>query len=137
MPEYSGPLPVATPESRPFWDAVRRHELRLQYCGGCDRWVFYPRAVCPGCLSAGLEWRLVSGRGTLHTFTVVYRGLKNFPLGPPYVIAIVALDEGPRLMTNLVGVDPDPARIRIGMPVEVAFDDVGPDATLPRFRPRA
>jgi uncharacterized OB-fold protein len=135
MPEYSGPLPVPTPETRPFWDGVRRHELLLQRCCACGTHVFYPRAACPRCLSADLEWRRASGRGTLHTFTVVHRGARNFPLGPPYVIAIVALDEGPRLMTNLVGVEPDPARIDIGMRVEVAFDDVTPDATLPRFRP--
>jgi len=78
----------------------------------------------------------MSGRGTLHTFTVAHRGQKGFPLGPPYVIAIVELEEGPRLMTNLVGVEPDPAQIRIGMPVEVVFEDVSPEIALPRFRPR-
>jgi len=77
----------------------------------------------------------VSGRGTLHTFTVVHRGQRDFPLPAPYVIAIVELAEGPRLMTNLVGVAPDPGVIRIGMPVEVTFDDVSPDVALPRFRP--
>ncbi len=136
MPEYTGPIPVPTPESRPFWDAARRHELHLQHCRKCDGWVFYPRAACPHCLSADLEWHRTSGRGTLHTFTVAYRGQKGFPLGSPYVIAIVQLDEGPRLMTNLVGVDPDPARIRIGMPVEVVFEDVSAEIALPRFRPR-
>jgi uncharacterized OB-fold protein len=91
--------------------------------------------VCPYCLSGDLEWLATSGRGTLHTFTVVHRGAKGFPIGPPYVIAIVELAEGPRMMTNLVGIAPDPAQIRIGMPVEVAFEDVTPDVALPRFRP--
>jgi hypothetical protein len=77
----------------------------------------------------------MSGRGTLETFTVVHRGQKGFPLGSPYVIAIVELAEGPRLMTNLVGIEPDPAKIRIGMPVEVVFEDVTADVSLPRFRP--
>ena len=135
MPEYSGPLPVATPETRPFWEAARRHELSLQRCRACSTYVFYPRAACPRCLSADLEWRRVSGRGRLHTFTVVHRGARNFPLPTPYVIAIVELDEGPRLMTNLVGVEPDPAKIAFGMPVEVVFEDVSPEVTLPRFRP--
>ena len=76
-----------------------------------------------------------SGRGTLHTFTVVHRGVRDFPLGTPYVIAIVELAEGPRLMTNLVGVEPDPACLRIGMPVEVVFEDVSAEVALPRFRP--
>lgn len=135
MPQYAGPLPVPTPETRPFWEGVRRHELLLQRCRPCGEHFFYPRAACPTCLSADLEWRVASGRGTLHTFTVVHRGARGFPLGPPYVIAIVALDEGPRLMTNLVGIEPDPGRIAIGMRVEVVFDDVTPEATLPRFRP--
>jgi uncharacterized OB-fold protein len=77
----------------------------------------------------------VSGRGTLHTFTVVHRGQKGFPLGYPYVIAVVELEEGPRMMTNLVGITPDPSAIRIGMPVEVTFVDATPEATLPHFRP--
>jgi len=135
MPEYPGPIPVPTPETRPFWEAARRHELVLQHCAACKEYVFYPRALCPRCLGDGLEWRRLSGRGTLHTFTVVYRGARGFPLGPPYVIAIVELAEGARLMTNLVGIDADPARIRIGMPVEVVFEDVSADIALPRFRP--
>jgi uncharacterized OB-fold protein len=135
MPEYSGPLPVPTPESQPFWAAARRHELTLQRCRACARFFFYPRAACPHCLSGDLEWRRVSGRGTLHTFTVVYRGLRNFPLGEPYVLAIVELDEGPRMMTNLVDVEADPAKLRIGIPVEVVFADVTSEVSLPRFRP--
>ena len=111
MPDYTGPLPVPTPETRPFWDAARRHELvaaalpRLRRTSSTTR----ARAARAAC-RRDLEWRAVSGRGTLHTFTVVHRGARGFPLGPPYVIAIVELDEGPRLMTNLVGVDADPAR---------------------------
>jgi hypothetical protein len=135
MSDYRGPLPVASPETRAYWDAARRHELQLQRCRACGRHVFYPRAVCPHCFSVDLEWRRVSGRGRLHTFTVVHRGLRDFPLGSPYVIAIVELDEGPRLMTNLVGVEADPAKIRIGTPVEVVFEDVSAEVTLPRFRP--
>jgi len=135
MPEYTGPIPVPTPETRPYWDAARRHELQLQRCRSCGEHVFYPRAACPHCFGADLEWRRVSGRGTLHTFTVVHRGARDFPLGSPYVLAVVELAEGPRLMTNLVDVTPDPAAIRIGMPVEVVFADVSKDVALPRFRP--
>jgi uncharacterized OB-fold protein len=135
MSDYAGPIPVPTPETRPFWEAARRHELSIQRCRACGRHVFYPRAACPHCFAADLEWRRVSGRGTLHTFTVVHRGQRGFPLAAPYVIAIVELDEGPRMMTNLVGVDADPARLRIGMPVEVVFEDVSPEIALPRFRP--
>ncbi len=135
MADYTGPIPVPTPETRPYWEAARRHELMLPRCRPCDAVFFFPRAACPRCLSGDLEWTRMSGKGTLHTFTVVQRGQKNFPLGTPYVIAIVELAEGPRLMTNLVGVAPDAATITIGMPVEVVFEDVGADIALPRFRP--
>ena len=135
MSDYTGPLPVPTPETRPFWEAARRHELHLQRCGACGRHIFYPRAVCPHCLGADLVWEKVSGRGTLHTFTIVMRGQKGFPLPTPYVLAVVELAEGARLMTNLIGVAADPAAVRIGMPVEVVFEDVTPEVTLPRFRP--
>jgi uncharacterized OB-fold protein len=135
MPDLKAFTPVPVPESRPYWVAARRHELTLPYCTACGVFHYYPRAACPHCLSGALEWRRVSGRGRLHTFTIVHRGPKDFPLGTPYVLAMVELDEGPRLMTNLVGVAADPAAVRIGMPVEVVFMDVSDAAALPHFRP--
>jgi len=135
MSSYTGPIPIPTPETRPFWEAARRHELMLQRCRPCDHLFFYPRAACPRCLSGDLAWQRVSGRGTLHTFTIVHRGARDFPLGVPYVLAIVELDEGPRLMSNLVGVAADPTVVRIGMPLEVVFEDVSDTVALPRFRP--
>jgi uncharacterized OB-fold protein len=135
MADYTGPLPVPTPETKPFWDAARRHQLVLPFCRPCGAFFFYPRAACPRCLSPDLDWRPVSGRGTLHTFTIVQRGQKGFPLSTPYVLAVVELAEGPRMMTNLVDVEPDPAKLRIGMPVEVTFADATPEVGLPHFRP--
>jgi len=135
MADYAGPLPVPTPETRPFWEAARRHQLVLPFCQPCGAFFFFPRAACPRCLSAQVTWKEASGRGTLHTFTVVHRGQKGFPIGPPYVLAIVQLDEGPRMMTTLVGIEPDPAAIRIGMPVEVTFHDATAEIALPLFRP--
>ena len=137
MADYTGPLPVPTPETKPFWEGARRHKLVLPFCRPCGAFFFYPRAACPRCLSSDLDWRPVSGRGTLHTFTIVQRGQKGFPLATPYVLAIVELAEGPRMMTNLVDVDPDPAKLRIGMPVEVTFERVNDDTALVKFRPRA
>jgi hypothetical protein len=133
MPEYSGPIPVPSPETKPFWDAAKRHELRLPRCRACGALHYYPRGACPVCLSGDLAWERVSGRGTLHTFTVVHRGQKGFPVPTPYVLAMVALDEGPRMMTTLV--DVDSAAVRIGMPVEVVFRDVSDAIALPLFRP--
>jgi hypothetical protein len=138
MPEeYKSPLPAPTPDSKPFWDALKRHELCIQRCRACRKAYFYPRNVCPSCLSKDVEWFTASGRGKLHTFVINHRPLRNPPLEAPYVIAIVELEEGPRLMSNLIGVDPDPTKIRCDMPVVIDYADVTPEVTLPRFRPAA
>ena len=135
MADWKAFTPVPLPETQRSWDSARRHSLELPYCTACRAFHYYPRAVCPQCLSSDLEWRPVSGRGRLHTFSVIHRGPRDFPLGTPYVLAIVELDEGPRLMTNLVGVAADPAAVHIGMPVEVVFTDVNDAMALPHFRP--
>ncbi len=135
--KYAAALPRPTPDSQPFWDALRRHELHLQRCRACTQAFFYPRNVCPHCLSSDLEWFRSSGRGRLHTFVISHAAPKNSPLEAPFVIAIVELEEGPRLLTNLVGVEPDPRQIRCEMPVEIEFADVTDEFTLPRFRPAA
>ncbi len=134
---YAAALPRPTPDSQPFWDALRQHELHLQRCQACGQAFFYPRNVCPHCLSSDLAWFRSSGRGRLHTFVIAYTAPRNPPLEVPYVIAMVELEEGPRLMTNLVGVEPDPKQIRCEMPVEIEFVDVTDEFTLPRFRPVA
>lgn len=134
---YTGPIPKPTPETKPFWDAARQHTLRIQRCADCAHYYFYPRPLCPHCLSRNVAWVAVSGRGRLHTFVINHRPPRNLPLAAPFVIGIVELEEGPRLMTNIVGVDPDPAKLRCDMPVEVVFEDITADITLPRFRPRA
>ena len=135
MSEYGGYVPTPTPDTAPFWEAAKRRELRIQHCNDCRQYYFYPRPLCRHCLSRNVEWRAVSGRGRLHTFTVNYRTGRASPFPGPFVIAIVELEEGPRLMTNLVDVEPDPATLRIDMPVEVVFEDITTEITLPRFRP--
>jgi uncharacterized OB-fold protein len=133
--EYKAPLPRPTPESRPFWDGCKSHELRVQRCRACGDAYFYPRNVCPNCLSRDVEWIRASGRGKLHTFSVVHAGGRNPPLELPFVLAVVELEEGPRMLSNLVGVAADPAAIRCDMPVVVEFADVTDQISLPRFRP--
>jgi hypothetical protein len=135
MTQYGGYIPVPTPDTAPFWEAAKRGELRLQYCADCRQYYFYPRALCRQCWSSNVEWRTVSGRGRVHTFTINYRAGRASPFPGPFIIAIVELDEGPRLMTNLVGVEADPAVVRCEMPVEVVFEPITDDITLPRFRP--
>lgn len=133
--EYKAPLPRPTPESRPFWEGCKAHELRLQRCRACDQAYFYPRNVCPACLSGDVEWFRASGRGKLHTFSVMHTGGKVPPLELPFVLAVIELEEGPKMLSNLVGVAADPARLRCDMPVVVEFADVTEQVTLPRFRP--
>ena len=133
MTAERAPLPQPTPESKPFFDALREHKLLIQRCSDCEHAYYYPRPFCPECLSANVAWEEASGRGRLYSFVINYRAAPGFV--SPYVIAVVELEEGPRMMTNLVGVEPDPELVRCEMPVEIIFDDVTTDVTLPRFRP--
>jgi uncharacterized OB-fold protein len=134
--QITRPIPRPSPISAPYWEAAGRHEITIQRCASCKRHVFYPRLNCPHCGSRDLAWVKASGRGTVYTYTVARRPTHPAFAGQtPYVIAIVELEEGPRMTTNIVGCDPD--SVRIGMPVEAAFEDVGPDATLVVFRPAA
>jgi uncharacterized OB-fold protein len=117
---------------------LHRHAIELQRCAGCGVFVFYPRAICPSCGSFELRWVPVTGKGTLYSFTIVHRAtVPEFRPDMPYVVALVDLDEGPRLMATLVDVPADATQIRIGARVEIVYHDVTPDVTLLRFRPAA
>jgi uncharacterized OB-fold protein len=136
MAEYAKPLPSPDPVTRPFWESLKAHAMRLQRCAGCGMFVYYPRPLCPGCLSDQLAWTAVSGRGTVYAFAIVHRHPNRaFTANGPYVLAMVELEEGARLMSNLVEIDPDPSAVQVGMPVQVVYDDVTDDVTLPKFRP--
>jgi len=126
-------LPQPTPESKPFFDALKQHRLLIQRCRECGYAYYYPRPFCPACLSASVEWEEASGKGKLYSFVINHRAAPGFVA--PYVIAVVELNEGPRMMTNLIGVEPDPEMVRCEMQVEIVFDDVDDNFTLPRFRP--
>ncbi|HXM57884.1 MAG TPA: Zn-ribbon domain-containing OB-fold protein [Candidatus Dormibacteraeota bacterium] len=118
--------------TQPFWDGIAEGVLRLQRCAACGRHVFYPRAVCPFCMAAELRWEEASGRGAVHSFTVVHRAPAGYRDEVPYVVALVDLDEGVRMMTRLV--DVAPADVRVGLAVEVAIRG---EPRLPYFRPRS
>jgi len=133
---YTGPIPKPTPETKPYWDAAKSRVLRVQYCDDCRTHYFYPRPLCPSCLSRNVRWVDCKGTGRLHTFVVNHRAPRKFPIAGPFVIGIVELDEGPRLFTQIVEVTPDPAHVRCDMPVEVVFEDITDEITLPKFRPR-
>ncbi len=122
-------------ESRGYWEACRRHELVLQRCRACGTTRHYPRALCPHCLSADTEWLRASGRATVYSFTIMHQNqAPGFRDRLPYVLALVELDEGIRMLTNVVECPVE--SVRIGMPVEVVFEDLSDEVALPRFRPR-
>lgn len=131
------PLPVADPVTAPFWESVKAHAMQIQRCDDCGNYIFYPRGLCPHCFSSNLAWQPVAGTGQVHAFTIVHRHPHPaFAAEIPYVVALIELDEGVRMMSNLVGVEPDPEHVRVGMPVEVVYEDVTDEVTLPKFRPR-
>lgn len=125
------PVPGITPFSAPYWEAAKNERLVLPRCNRCGRFHHHPRPWCPHCWSSDLGWEEVSGRATVVTFCVVHQ-----PPSPefdvPYVLAVVELQEGPEMMTNIV--DVSPAAVHIGMPVTVTFEHRG-DLELPQFRP--
>jgi uncharacterized OB-fold protein len=132
MSDYIKPLPKPSPTSRPFWDAAKRHELMLQRCAACGKFIYYPRDRCPHCFADKLEWRRVSGEGKIYSYTVVRRASARSFADGPYVLAIVELAEGPRMTTNISA---PPEQVRVDMPVVVHFDDVTPERTLVKFKP--
>ena len=131
-PRYD--LPTIEDETRPFWNAAREGRLLFGRCGGCGKAYYYPRPFCPHCWSEDVVLEQASGRGTLYTFSTVFiNDLPPFNERLPYVAAIVDLEEGVRVSTNIV--DVDPADLSIGMAVEVVFRAITPEITLPLFRP--
>ncbi len=135
MAEYLKPLPTITDENRPFWQGCREGKLRLQQCGECGH-VRYPIShCCPKCLSTRFDWKDLSGRGEVFSYVVFYQVYnKAFEKDVPYNVALVQLEEGPRLYSNVVGVDND--AVKVGDKLEVVFDPVTPEVTIPRFRLR-
>ncbi len=132
--KYAKPLPHLDEENRPWWEALKRHELYLQKCRDCGALRYYPRAQCPECLSPRTEWVRASGRGKVYTFTVTWQNqAAGFRESIPYVMAYVQLDEGPKMLTNII--DCGPEQVKIGMPVEVVYEDVTAEVTLAKFRP--
>ena len=130
------PLPRPTEDSAPFWEAAHKGELRMQRCGDCGHIRFPPALLCARCLSERAEWVALSGRGTVFSWIVVHQSQHPaFNTDVPYNVAIIELEEGPRLHTNIVDCAND--RIYIGMPVEVTFERVNDDTALVKFRPRA
>ncbi|MXX79941.1 MAG: acyl dehydratase [Chloroflexi bacterium] len=131
----SRPLPTPIPRSQPFWDGLRERKVRIQYSPSSDQWVFYPRSLAPLTLADDLEWRDISGEGTLYTYTIARRPTApDFAGEEPQIIAVIELDEGPRLTSTLVNVDE--GQIVVGMRVKPVFEVLpGTETTLLRYEP--
>jgi len=130
----SKPLPVVTDENRSFWEGCREGKLLLQYCEQCQQYQFYPRLYCMHCSSPRIQWVEVSGRGRIYSYTIIHRNKSpEFMHDTPYNVAIVQLDEGPRMMANIV--QSDASQLRVDLPVTVVFDPVTDEISVPRFKP--
>jgi uncharacterized OB-fold protein len=133
MSDYTKPLPRGEDYNGEFYQFCKQHELRFQRCSQCKTWRHMPRECCPACGSFDWTWERASGTGRVASWTVIHRALHpGFRDDVPYAVVIVELDEGVRMVTHVV--DLPPADLELDMPVEVVFDDVTPEVTLPKFR---
>jgi uncharacterized OB-fold protein len=135
MTDQAKPLPTLSDDNRPFWQATKKNELRMQQCLDCQH-IRYPiNHVCPKCLSEKAEWKQLSGRGEVFSYIVFHQIYHpGFAKDVPYNVAMIQLEEGPRMISNVVGVPVD--QVKVGDKVEAVFDPVTEDITVPRFSPR-
>lgn len=129
-----GVFPEPTPETAEFWSGASNGELRLPHCRACGRFYFYPRPFCRYCASDDVDWQVASGRGRLVSYVINYRPVPGLEGPDPRVVALVELDEGPRMLTNIVGVAPDPDHLPLDAAVEVVFEPIGGEQAVPVFR---
>ena len=131
---YSKGLPAITPDNEEFWASCKKHQMSLQECSECKKSRYFVSPVCPYCGSLNFTWEPVSGKAAIYSYTIIHRALSEaWKDDSPYVYAYVQLAEGPLLPTNIVGCSPE--EVEIGMEVEVTYDDVTPEITLPKFKP--
>lgn len=132
--DYRKPLPTIDPLNRPFWDLARQGKLSVQRCTACGDRHFPPGPVCPACLGDTQEWEVVSGKGTLLSWVTFHRAYWNgFAADLPYDVCLVQLDEGPLLVSNLVGASGD--EVAAGDRLEVVFERATDEISLPKFTP--
>jgi uncharacterized protein len=131
--QLAAPEPVILPETEPFWAATSQGRLLVPYCTRCGGWIWYPRPLCAACSSTDIEWREHPGRGTIYTFADVRKGFGAFAESDPYVIAYVDLEDGPRILTNIVGAEL--IELSIGQQVELSWASTASAVALPRFSP--
>ena len=134
MSEYKKPLPVTQPWSQEFWKGTKQRKFLIQHCNDCGKNIFYPRKFCPECWSSNLGWIESKGKGNLHSYTITMYGVEEkFAEDLPFVLALVDLDEGIRVMSRVVNCEHED--IKCDMPVEVVFEDITEEFTLFYFQP--
>ena len=133
---YNKPVPVPQQESDVYWEKLKQHEIWLRNCDECGSAYFYPRDISPCCFSRNTSWVKASGSASLFTYGIVHRPPHpGFVAEVPFVTAIVELEEGPKMATNIIMDDPTPEKLQIGMPLEVVFEDITDAIALPKFKP--
>jgi uncharacterized OB-fold protein len=134
MTDYEKPLPQPNADDRPFWEGCQKHELRFQKCSDCGH-VRWPAAlICPDCYSDETEWITATGKGKVYTFAVYHRAYHpGFAKDLPYVAAVIELEEGPHFLSNIIGCPT--SEVRCDIPVEVVWEDINDDFSLPKFKP--
>lgn len=139
MSNSEKPMPQPDDVTQAYWSSLGDEGiLRLQWCKSCARPIHYPRAVCLHCMGNDLEMRKHSGRGRIHAFTIVHvHPDKTFAADLPLVVALIDLEEGGRILSNVVSVAPDPSVVKIGMAVELRCERVSERIVLPKFAPIA
>ena len=131
---YNKPLPQPNGDTKPFWDGCKQHQLRFQRCKDCKHVRWPPSIVCPMCYSYDTEWVVASGKGKVYTFAVYRQAYHEaFRDDIPYITAIVELQEGPHLLTNIVGCNPE--QVECDMPVELVWENITEEFSLPKFKP--
>lgn len=131
---YQKPIPAMQPWSEAFWKGTKQHKLLIQECNDCKAKIFYPRKYCPECWSADLGWSEASGKAKVYAQTTMMDMVEPKFWGDlPYVLALVDLEEGVRMMTRIVECEPE--EVHIGMDVEVVFEDISDECALPFFKP--
>jgi len=136
MSDYKKPIPIPSLESQPYWDGLRENKLLMPHCDACGHYWFPPSLLCPNCSSEKWSWTAVSGRGRIFSYVVYHRVYHpGFADEVPYAVAVIALDEGLRMISNVIGVAPD--KLVCDMKVEIAYQAISPTVTLPKFKPVA
>ena len=136
MPEYNKPIPVPSAESQAYWDGLRDRKLLMPRCDACGKYWFPPSLLCPHCNATNWTWTSTSGRGRIFSYVVYHRVYHpGFADEVPYAVAVIELDEGPRMVSNVIGIAPD--KLACDLRVEVVYQPITDTITLPKFKPAA